>query len=350
MARAAPDHPTGPPALGALDLQAAYRNAPFPDPRPQTGRLRSQPRTRRETSEHTDRHRRHRRGLLGTEPGPQRPGDPGSAAGVPLRPECRPGPPGARAVQHRAGQRRPRRGARRPGGRRPWRSPPRPPRTSTSRWRRSRPASTCWWRSRSPPTWADGAKVVQAAEDAGLVLMLDHTYCYTPAVPHLRELVRGGELGDLQYLDSVRINLGLVQRDVDVIWDLAPHDLSILDSLLPDGVSPGHRRRARFRPDRLRPGLRRPPDHRALERRDRARPRELAVADQGPDDDRRRLPSDGRLGRPQPGPAAGGLRPQRRDPRPRHAGPGRARTRPGCRTGSATWSPPRCPRRRHCAR
>jgi predicted dehydrogenase len=87
-------------------------------------------------------------------------------------------------------------------------------------------------------TFADGAKVVQAAEDAGLVLMLDHTYCYTPAVQHLRELVRGGELGELQYLDSVRINLGLVQSDVDVIWDLAPHDLSIFDAVLPDDVTP----------------------------------------------------------------------------------------------------------------
>jgi predicted dehydrogenase len=87
-------------------------------------------------------------------------------------------------------------------------------------------------------TLADGAKVVQAAEDAGLVLMLDHTYCYTPAVQHLRGLVRGGELGELQYLDSVRINLGLVQSDVDVIWDLAPHDLSIFDAVLPDEVLP----------------------------------------------------------------------------------------------------------------
>jgi predicted dehydrogenase len=85
---------------------------------------------------------------------------------------------------------------------------------------------------------SDGAAVVRAAEDAGRVLMLDHTYCYTPAVAHLRSLLRGGELGELQYLDSVRINLGLVQSDVDVIWDLAPHDLSILDSLLPDGVFP----------------------------------------------------------------------------------------------------------------
>jgi predicted dehydrogenase len=87
-------------------------------------------------------------------------------------------------------------------------------------------------------TYADGAKVVQAAEDAGLVLMLDHTYCYTPAVQHLRELLHGGELGNLQYLDSVRINLGLVQSDVNVIWDLAPHDLSVLDAVLPPDVRP----------------------------------------------------------------------------------------------------------------
>lgn len=87
-------------------------------------------------------------------------------------------------------------------------------------------------------SYDDGAKLVAAAADQGLVLMLDHTYCYTPAVQHLRALVRGGELGDLQYLDSVRINLGLVQSDIDVIWDLAPHDLSILDNLLPEGVHP----------------------------------------------------------------------------------------------------------------
>lgn len=85
---------------------------------------------------------------------------------------------------------------------------------------------------------ADGLRLVQAAAERGLVLMLDHTYCYTPAVRYLRELVRGGELGELQYLDSVRINLGLVQPDVDVLWDLAPHDLSILDTILPDGVWP----------------------------------------------------------------------------------------------------------------
>jgi len=84
---------------------------------------------------------------------------------------------------------------------------------------------------------ADGQKLVQAAEDRGLVLMCDHTYCYTSAVQELRRLVHSGELGDVQFVDSVRINLGLVQPDIDVLWDLAPHDLSILDYLLPPGVS-----------------------------------------------------------------------------------------------------------------
>jgi predicted dehydrogenase len=85
-------------------------------------------------------------------------------------------------------------------------------------------------------TLADAEKLVQAAEDRGLILMCDHTYCYTTAVQELRRLVHGGALGEIQFVDSVRINLGLVQPDVDVLWDLAPHDLSILDFLLPPGV------------------------------------------------------------------------------------------------------------------
>src|SRR5205823_5418470 len=87
-------------------------------------------------------------------------------------------------------------------------------------------------------SFGDGLKLVNAADERGLVLMLDHTFCYTPVVRRLRELVRGGELGELQFVDSVRINLGLVQPDVDVLWDLAPHDLSILDFVLPEDVTP----------------------------------------------------------------------------------------------------------------
>jgi predicted dehydrogenase len=88
------------------------------------------------------------------------------------------------------------------------------------------------------PTFEEGRLLVEAAERHGRVLMLDHTYAYTSAVRHIRDLVRGGELGELQYLDSVRINLGLVQPDVDVLWDLAPHDLSIFEAILPDDVVP----------------------------------------------------------------------------------------------------------------
>lgn len=70
------------------------------------------------------------------------------------------------------------------------------------------------------------------------MLMTDHTYCYTPAVLRMRDLLAEGALGDVLYVDAVRINLGLVQPDVDVLWDLAPHDLAILDFVLPGGLVP----------------------------------------------------------------------------------------------------------------
>ncbi|MFZ5850097.1 MAG: Gfo/Idh/MocA family protein [Actinomycetota bacterium] len=82
-------------------------------------------------------------------------------------------------------------------------------------------------------TFEDGRKLVEVAAARDLVLMCDHTYCYTPSVRRIRELVGGGALGEVQYVDSVRINLGLIQPDIDVVWDLAPHDLSILDAVLP---------------------------------------------------------------------------------------------------------------------
>ena len=68
--------------------------------------------------------------------------------------------------------------------------------------------------------------------------MADHTYCYTPAVLKIRELVAEASWASILFIDSVRINLGLVQPDVDVFWDLAPHDLSILDFVLPGGLRP----------------------------------------------------------------------------------------------------------------
>jgi predicted dehydrogenase len=85
---------------------------------------------------------------------------------------------------------------------------------------------------------ARGLEMVDVAAANDLVLMADHTYCYTPAVMKIRELVADGMLGDILFIDSVRINLGLVQPDVDVFWDLAPHDLSVFDFILPGGLQP----------------------------------------------------------------------------------------------------------------
>ena len=85
---------------------------------------------------------------------------------------------------------------------------------------------------------AEGAELARLARRSGLTLMCDHTFCYTPAAQQIREIIRSGQAGEIQFVDSVRANLGLVQPDVDVIWDLAPHDLSILDFVLPAGTRP----------------------------------------------------------------------------------------------------------------
>lgn len=79
----------------------------------------------------------------------------------------------------------------------------------------------------------EARRLIDEAARRRLVLMVDHTFIYTGAVQKMRELVVGGELGDINYYDSVRINLGLFQPDVDVLWDLAVHDLSIMDFVLP---------------------------------------------------------------------------------------------------------------------
>jgi predicted dehydrogenase len=80
--------------------------------------------------------------------------------------------------------------------------------------------------------------MVARAAELDRVLMVDHTFCYTPPVLKMRELIADGHLGEILFVDSVRINLGIVQPDVDVFWDLAPHDLSILDFVLPGGLVP----------------------------------------------------------------------------------------------------------------
>src|SRR5215470_3217894 len=75
-------------------------------------------------------------------------------------------------------------------------------------------------------------ELVALAEKNGVVLMVDHVFVYSPPVLKMKELVAQGKLGKLFFIDSVRINLGLFQHDVNVVWDLAPHDLSIVDYLV----------------------------------------------------------------------------------------------------------------------
>lgn len=82
-------------------------------------------------------------------------------------------------------------------------------------------------------TSQQAVRLVEEAERRSRVLMVDHTFVYTGAVRKIRELVASNELGDIYYYDSVRVNLGLFQHDVNVIWDLAVHDLSIMDYLFP---------------------------------------------------------------------------------------------------------------------
>jgi predicted dehydrogenase len=82
---------------------------------------------------------------------------------------------------------------------------------------------------------SDQARVlIEEAAARKLVLLVDHTFVYTDAVRKIRELIASGELGDIYYYDAVRVNLGLFQHDVNVIWDLAIHDLSIMDYVLPE--------------------------------------------------------------------------------------------------------------------
>jgi predicted dehydrogenase len=82
------------------------------------------------------------------------------------------------------------------------------------------------------PSVAHAEQLAELAARAGRVLMVDHTFVYTGAVRKIAALIAAGELGRVLYIDSVRINLGLFQPDYNVIWDLAPHDLTIIDFVL----------------------------------------------------------------------------------------------------------------------
>lgn len=79
---------------------------------------------------------------------------------------------------------------------------------------------------------SDAEQMVAAAKEAGRVLMVDHTFIYSGPVQKIKQIIDSGEIGELYFIDSVRINLGMFQHDVNVVWDLAPHDLSILDHIV----------------------------------------------------------------------------------------------------------------------
>src|SRR5204863_1034819 len=81
-------------------------------------------------------------------------------------------------------------------------------------------------------TSAQSRELIRIAQQQKKVLMVDHTFIYSGAVRKLQEIVNSGDLGDIYYYDSVRLNLGLFQPDVNVLWDLAPHDFSLLTYLL----------------------------------------------------------------------------------------------------------------------
>jgi predicted dehydrogenase len=74
----------------------------------------------------------------------------------------------------------------------------------------------------------DAEELIEIAEAQGLILMVGHTFEYNAAVRMLKQIIERGELGQIHYVDAVRVSLGLFQRDLNVVWDLAPHDLSIL--------------------------------------------------------------------------------------------------------------------------
>ncbi len=87
---------------------------------------------------------------------------------------------------------------------------------------------------------ADGAAMVAEAERQKRVLMVGHTFVYTAAVNKIKEVIESGELGEIMYISTTRVNLGIFQENVNVLWDLAPHDVSILNYILdtmPESVS-----------------------------------------------------------------------------------------------------------------
>lgn len=78
----------------------------------------------------------------------------------------------------------------------------------------------------------EAQELIEIAEKKNLMIMVDHTFLFTASVRKIKEVIDQGTLGEIKYIDSVRVNLGLFQHDTNVVWDLAPHDFSILDYIL----------------------------------------------------------------------------------------------------------------------
>jgi len=75
-------------------------------------------------------------------------------------------------------------------------------------------------------------ELIEIARRQGLVLMTGHTFLYAPAVRKIKEIVDSGDLGEIRYISARRLNLGLFQKDINVAWDLAPHDISIIQHII----------------------------------------------------------------------------------------------------------------------
>src|SRR5690606_32436738 len=82
-------------------------------------------------------------------------------------------------------------------------------------------------------TVAQAEELVALADKKGLTIMVDHTFLFTGVVRKINDFIDEGTLGKLYYYDSMRVNLGLFQHDVNVVWDLAPHDFAIMDYIIP---------------------------------------------------------------------------------------------------------------------
>jgi predicted dehydrogenase len=81
---------------------------------------------------------------------------------------------------------------------------------------------------------AECEELIEIAQRMGLVLMVGHTFLYSPAVRRIKEIVDSGDIGEIRYISARRLNLGLFQKDINVAWDLAPHDISVILHILQD--------------------------------------------------------------------------------------------------------------------